>query len=253
MARQPLVVANWKMHGSSSKNRELVSGLLERMPKSHSQAVVCPPALYVEQVSQILAAAASMVEVGAQDCSHMDSGAFTGELSPSMLVDVGCRWVIVGHSERRQYHQESDALVAAKAGAARESGITPIVCVGETRDQREAGEAEAVVEKQVLGALGDFGSLADAVVAYEPVWAIGTGLTATPEEAQDMHAHIRMLLAGMDTDHGSNTRILYGGSVKAGNAGDLFAKEDIDGALVGGASLDAEAFSQIIAAATTSS
>ncbi|MEO0438862.1 MAG: triose-phosphate isomerase [Pseudomonadota bacterium] len=249
MVRQPLVVANWKMHGSSSTNRELVSGLLEHLPKSHTQAVICPPALYVEQVKQILSAGASMIEVGAQDCSHMDSGAFTGEVSPSMLVDAGCSWVIVGHSERRQYHQESDALVAAKANAAREAGITPVVCVGETREQREAGEAEAVVERQVLGALGDFGSLADAVVAYEPVWAIGTGLTATPEEAQDMHEHIRRLLGGMDAQYGSKTRILYGGSVKAGNASDLFAKADIDGALVGGASLDAEAFSRIIEAA----
>ncbi len=179
----------------------------------------------------------------------MDSGAYTGEVAAGMLREAGCQWVILGHSERRQYHGESDDLVAAKLNAAIEAGLAPILCVGETREQRESGDAQIVVARQLEGALSaalDYGAL---VVAYEPVWAIGTGLTATPEEAQNMHAFIRSSLSavvGVDADA---TRILYGGSVKGGNARELFSQPDIDGALVGGAALISEEFLAIIRAA----
>jgi triosephosphate isomerase len=167
-----------------------------------------------------------------------------------MLADLGCRWVIIGHSERRQYHRETSPLIAAKVCAAADAGLAPIICVGETREQREGGEAEAVVAEQLEGALADEPRAAGMVIAYEPVWAIGTGLTASPDEAQAMHAFIRERLAGI-VDDGEAVRLLYGGSVKAGNAADLFARPDIDGALVGGASLDAEAFAAIVRAAAT--
>jgi triosephosphate isomerase len=179
----------------------------------------------------------------------MQSGAYTGEVAAEMLVELGCRWVILGHSERRQYHAEADELVAAKLAAAVEARLQPIVCVGETREQREAGEAEVVVAAQLQGALAGQTGLAALVVAYEPVWAIGTGLTATPEQAQDMHAFIRDCLAGIDGVDAAATRLLYGGSVKAANAAQLFAQPDIDGALVGGAALVAEEFQAIIDAA----
>lgn len=179
----------------------------------------------------------------------MQSGAYTGEVAPGMLADLGCRWVILGHSERRQYHGESDALVAAKLTAATETGLWPIVCVGETREQREAGAAEAVVSSQLEGALAGQSGLDALVVAYEPVWAIGTGLTATPEQAQDMHAFIRRCLDDIVGVDAQATRVLYGGSVKADNAAQLFARPDIDGALVGGAALVAADFLAIINAA----
>ena len=179
----------------------------------------------------------------------MQSGAYTGEVAADMLVDQGCRWVILGHSERRQYHAESDEQVAAKLDAAVASGLRPIVCVGETREQRESDQAEAVVGAQLTGALAGRASLAGLVVAYEPVWAIGTGLTASPQQAQDMHAFIRSCLGDIDGVDGAATRVLYGGSVKASNAAELFAQPDIDGALVGGAALVAEDFLAIIDAA----
>ena len=181
----------------------------------------------------------------------MQSGAYTGEIAAQMLVDMGCQWVILGHSERRQYHGESDDLIAAKLTAAVAAGIRPILCVGESLEQREAGEAEMVVAGQLLGALADQSSLAELVVAYEPVWAIGTGLTASPQQAQDMHAFIRGCLADVDGVEAAATRVLYGGSVKAGNAAELFSQPDIDGALVGGAALVAEDFLAIIDAANT--
>jgi triosephosphate isomerase len=179
----------------------------------------------------------------------MAAGAFTGEISAEMLADLGCSWVILGHSERRQYHQESDSLVAAKLGAAVKAGLKPIVCVGETREQREGGEAQAVVGAQIAGALSDQAALAGLVVAYEPVWAIGTGLTASPQQAQDMHEFIRDSLGSIDGLDAAATRVLYGGSVKPGNAEELFAQPDIDGALVGGAALVAEDFRAIVEAA----
>ena len=178
----------------------------------------------------------------------MQSGAYTGEVSPEMLVDQGCRWVILGHSERRQYHSESDNLVAAKLGAAVAAGLQAIVCVGETREQRESGEEELVVASQLRGALDGQPNLAGLVVAYEPVWAIGTGLTASPEQAQAMHAFIRKCLADVNGIDADATRILYGGSVKAENAAELFAQQDIDGALVGGAALKAGDFLAIVGA-----
>ena len=179
----------------------------------------------------------------------MAAGAYTGEVAAEMLVDSGCRWVILGHSERRQYHGESDDMVAAKVAAALAAGLAPVVCVGETRDEREAGEAQYTVARQLQGALRGQSNTRHLVVAYEPVWAIGTGLTATPQEAQAMHAFIREQLADLKGVDAAATRVLYGGSVKPDNAAELFAETDIDGALVGGASLDAQDFQAIVAAA----
>lgn len=245
--RQALVAGNWKMHGSRSSVDELLKALLGGSLPSQVEVAVCPT--YVHLAQALALCAGTSVAVGAQDCSHMQAGAFTGEVAPAMLVDQGCDWVILGHSERRQYHAESDDLVSAKLAAAVEAGLSPIVCVGETREQREAGEAEAVVGAQLQGALSGHASLAGLVVAYEPVWAIGTGLTASPEQAQEMHAFIRGQLAGIGEIEADATRILYGGSVKPGNAAELFAKDDIDGALVGGAALVAQDFLAIINAA----
>jgi triosephosphate isomerase len=249
--RQPLVMANWKMHGSVADNASLLTALKAELGGAKvgkaAECVVCPPFPYLAQVAALLAD--TQMELGGQDCGHAQSGAYTGEVAAEMLADLGCRWVIIGHSERRQYHQESDALLAAKVAAAGRAGLTPVVCVGETRSQREAGEAEDVVEQQLKGALGDLSSLQGIVVAYEPVWAIGTGLTATPDQAQDMHRHVRETLAQLDGASADAIRVLYGGSVKADNAAKLFAEDDIDGALVGGASLDAQAFSAILSAA----
>lgn len=244
--RRPLVAGNWKMNGSRAIVADLVAGLSD--VESSAEVVVCPTFVHIAQV--IEAAAGSHLQVGAQDCSHMAAGAFTGEVAAPMLADLGCQWVILGHSERRQYHSESDELVAAKLSAAVAAGLSPVVCVGETREQREDGEAESVVARQLAGALEGQVSLAGLVIAYEPVWAIGTGLTATPEQAQDMHAFIREQLAVTAEVDAAATRILYGGSVKASNAATLFGCADIDGALVGGAALDAEEFRQIIDAAS---
>jgi triosephosphate isomerase len=240
------------MHGSRASVGtlldSLVSGVAGReTDATRAEVAVCPT--YVHLAQALEHCAGFPLAVGAQDCSHMQSGAYTGEVSAEMLVDMGCRWVILGHSERRAYHAESDDLVAAKLTAAIAAGVQPIVCVGETREQREAGEAEAVVAAQLQGALGGQSGLADLVVAYEPVWAIGTGLTATPEQAQAMHAFLRECLAGVAGVDPAATRVLYGGSVKAANAAELFAQPDIDGALVGGAALVAEDFQAIIDAA----
>ena len=245
--RQPLVVGNWKMHGSRASVDSLLNSLVSGVGPGAVETAVCPT--YVHLAQALALCDGSQVAVGAQDCSHMTSGAYTGEVSAEMLEDLGCRWVILGHSERRQYHSESDALVAAKLRAAVEAGLQPIVCVGETREQRENGEAERVVGEQVQGALADQPRLDGLVVAYEPVWAIGTGLTATPDEAGEMHAFIRGRLGEIEGIDPAATRILYGGSVKAGNAAELFAQPDIDGALVGGASLVAGDFLAIISAA----
>lgn len=245
--RPALVIANWKMHGDRAGNSDLVTALLNALGDDHAATVLCPPFPYLGQVSDLLQTSTLML--GAQDCSHSDAGAYTGEVSPLMLRDCGCQWIILGHSERRQYHQESDALVAAKLGAAQRGGLNPVLCVGETREQRESGEAEKIVSAQLKGALADLAGLQGLVVAYEPVWAIGTGLTASPAQAQEMHAFIREVLAELDAETAASVQILYGGSVKADNAAALFAQEDIDGALVGGASLDAVAFAEIVGAA----
>ena len=245
--RLALVVGNWKMHGSRASVDSLLAGLTGSIAATAAEVAVCPS--YVHLAQSINVCADSSVAVGAQDCSHMASGAYTGEVAADMLVDLGCRWVILGHSERRQYHDETDGLVAAKLSAAVVAGLLPIVCVGETREQRESGAAETVVAAQLQGALAAQPSLQGLVVAYEPVWAIGTGLTATPQQAQDMHAFIRDQLGTIVGVDAQATRLLYGGSVKSGNAAELFAQPDIDGALVGGAALVAEDFQAIIAAA----
>ncbi len=245
--RQPLVAGNWKMHGSRGSVAALMSALGSSVTTDDVEVAVCPAFVHLSQALELAANAG--VTVGAQDCSHVAEGAFTGEVAADMLADLGCQWVILGHSERRAYHGESDELVSAKLTAAIEAGLKPIVCVGETREQRESGEAEAIVASQLAGALDGHSNLSGLVVAYEPVWAIGTGLTATPEQAQDMHAFIRAQLASVLALDEQATRLLYGGSVKPGNANELFAQADIDGALVGGAALVAEDFQAIVNAA----
>lgn len=244
--RRPLVVANWKMNGNLSSNRQLLESFLGRWQGVHQAEVgVCPPAAYLGQVSGLLSS--TNVELGAQDVSHAQGGAFTGEVSASMLADCGCRFAIVGHSERRDYHGESDSLVAKKFIAAQDQGLTPVLCVGESLVQRESEETLLVVGEQLKAVIDAAGrnALATSVIAYEPVWAIGTGLTATPEQAQEVHAFIREQLGAL----GAGVRILYGGSVKSANAQELFAQEDIDGALVGGASLNSDEFYSICQAA----
>ena len=245
--RQPLVVGNWKMQGSLASVEALLGELVSATPAAEVEVAVCPT--YVHLAQAVGLCRLSSVAVGAQDCSDAQSGAYTGEVSPAMLAEIGCRWVILGHSERRQYQGESDVLIAAKLMSAAEAGLRPIVCVGETREQRETGAAQVVVSTQLEGALKGQANLAQLVVAYEPVWAIGTGLTATPEQAQQMHAFMRACLADIANVDSAATRILYGGSVKPDNAGQLFAQPDIDGALVGGAALVAADFLAIINAA----
>jgi len=245
-SRKKLVVGNWKMHGSRPANAELLAGILAARPFT-CDAAVCVPFPYLGETA--VALAASELRWGAQDVSAHEQGAYTGEVSPAMLAEFGCRYAIVGHSERRALHGESDQLVADKAKAALARGITPIVCVGETLAQREAGEAQAVVKRQLSAVIHLLGHCAgEMVVAYEPVWAIGTGLTATPEQAQEMHAMIRAQLQAA-TGHGASMRVLYGGSVKPDNAAALFSQPDIDGGLIGGAALKVNDFVSICRAA----
>ena len=242
-----LVMGNWKMHGSRGSIDDLLGDLVSATLPTAVDVAVCPTDVHLAQALQLTAG--SRVSVGGQNCSHMQSGAYTGEVSADMLRELGCEWVLVGHSERRQYHAESDDLLEAKLTAAVAAGLQPVLCVGETREQRENGEAQAVVAAQLTGALANQANLEGLVVAYEPVWAIGTGLTATPEQAREMHTFVRERLAGIAGADPEATRILYGGSVKAGNAAELFSQPDIDGALVGGASLVAGDFLAIISAA----
>jgi triosephosphate isomerase len=244
--RRKLVVGNWKMHGSRPANAELLAALLASRPYGGDVAVCVPFVFLGETAAQL---AASDIRWGAQDVSAHTSGAYTGEVSAAMLQECGCRYVIVGHSERRAYHGESDELVAAKAQAALGRGITPIVCVGETLEQRDAGQTEAVVKRQLSAVIHTLAHCAaEMVVAYEPVWAIGTGRTATPAQAQAVHAVLRAQLQAA-TGHADRMRILYGGSVKADNAAALFSEPDIDGGLIGGASLKAADFIAICRAA----
>jgi len=239
MRGRKLVVGNWKMHGSRPANAELLAALLAARPFAGDVAV-CVPAVFLTETAATLAG--SDIRWGAQDVSQHEQGAYTGEISAAMLAECGCRYVIVGHSERRAQHGESDQLVAAKAQAALAKAVTPIVCVGETLAQRDAGETEAVVKRQLSAVIHQLAHCAsEVVVAYEPVWAIGTGRTATPEQAQAVHAVLRAQLQAA-TGHGERMRILYGGSVKADNAAALFAQPDIDGGLIGGASLKAAEF-----------
>lgn len=244
--RKKLVVGNWKMHGSRPANAELLAGVLAGRPYG-ADVAVCVPALFLTETAATLAA--SDIRWGAQDVSSHEQGAYTGEISAAMLAECGCRYTIVGHSERRAYHAESDQLVAEKAQAALAKGVTPIVCVGETLAEREAGQTEAVVKRQLSAVIHQLAHCAaEMVVAYEPVWAIGTGRTATPEQAQAVHAVLRAQLQAA-TGHGDRMKILYGGSVKADNAATLFAQPDIDGGLIGGASLKAADFVAICRAA----
>ena len=237
--RRKLVVGNWKMHGSHSANAELLAGISAARPFVCDVAV-CVPYPYLSETA--VALAASELRWGAQDCSAHEQGAYTGEVSVAMLSEFGCRYVIVGHSERRQHHAEADQLVADKAKIALAKGITPIVCVGETLAQREAGETEAVVKRQLSAVIHALGHCAgEMVVAYEPVWAIGTGRVATPEQAQTVHALLRAQLKAA-TSHADAMKILYGGSMKPDNAASLMAQPDIDGGLIGGASLKAADF-----------
>lgn len=244
--RTPIVAGNWKMNLDRVRGEALAAAVAGRRSEAAGvDVVLCPPEVYLGLVVAAVAKAGGDVGVGGQNCSDKASGAFTGEVAPGMLVDVGCTYVILGHSERRTLYGETDGSVNSKTKAALAAGLVPIVCVGETLSEREAGRTEEVVTTQVNGSLAglDAANLEKVVVAYEPVWAIGTGKVATPEQAQEVHATIRKLLAGLASPAtAGKVRIQYGGSVKADNAADLAACHDIDGALVGGASLEPDGF-----------
>jgi len=241
------IVGNWKMNGSLAANAALVDLLKQGLGRTDCEVAVCAPAPYLAQLQSLLSG--SLIAIGAQDLSVHTSGAFTGEVSGAMLREFGVRYVLVGHSERRQYHAESDDMVARKAQAALANGITPVVCVGETLAQREAGETEAVVRRQLAAVVQRNGHcLSEIVLAYEPVWAIGTGHTASPAQAQAVHAVLRAQLLAATTA-AARISILYGGSMNAANAAELLAQADIDGGLVGGASLNAADFLGIVACA----
>ncbi|MGN6655899.1 MAG: triose-phosphate isomerase [Rhodanobacter sp.] len=247
--RKKLVAGNWKMHGSRTMATALLGELAAAKPAS-IDVTVFPPFPYLAELAA--QHRDSGIGFGAQDLSeHEGQGAFTGEVSGAMLADVGARWVLVGHSERRQYHHEDNELVARKFAAALAAGLTPILCVGETLQQREADATEGVIAAQLQAVLQNSGvaSFDTAVIAYEPVWAIGTGRTATPDQVQQVHAFIRSQLETEDATLSRLTRLLYGGSVKAANAAELFAQADVDGGLIGGASLTAADFLAICTAA----
>jgi triosephosphate isomerase (TIM) len=252
VARKLLIAGNWKMNGSLAESRALVDALRMGVGAGSSAAMLlCPPAVYLHTVRGWLAG--SPILLGGQDLSNqIGKGAYTGELAGAMLKDVGCSHVIVGHSERRALYGETDALVATKFRAAQSAGLVPILCVGETLAEREANQTEQTVGRQLAAVLDAAGvqAFANAVVAYEPVWAIGTGRTATPEQAQDVHAFIRAKVAARDATIAAGLTILYGGSVKGANARNLLTMGDIDGGLVGGASLVAAEFVEIFRAAT---
>ena len=241
------IAGNWKMNGSLAANASLLQAVLDGSKGMNCQVAVCVPSAYLAQV-QVLLAGQTLIALGSQDVSAQEVGAFTGEISAGMLKDFAVRFAIVGHSERRQYHAESDAVVALKAQRALSSGITPIVCVGETLAERQAGQTEEVVRRQLAAIIHTNGHcISEIVVAYEPVWAIGTGLTATPEQAQEVHAVLRAQLKAA-TSHSNRISILYGGSMNAANAAQLLAQADIDGGLIGGAALKATDFLAIMAA-----
>jgi triosephosphate isomerase (TIM) len=250
LMRTPLVAGNWKLNGSRASIKELVDGLLAGMSDvKNAQVAVCPPFVYLHEVGKMLADSA--IALGSQDVSAEDSGAFTGEVAGSMIGEMGCVYAIVGHSERRSIYGESDELTARKFAAARRHGLKPILCVGETLQEREQNITEQIVARQIDAVIDLEGidAFRDAVIAYEPVWAIGTGMTATPEQAQEVHAFIRGRIAAEDAAVADGLQILYGGSVKGSNADELFAKQDIDGGLIGGASLAAGEFLTICKAA----
>jgi len=250
--RTPVVAGNWKMHGSRAENARLIEALAAEFPdEPRASCVVCPPFVYLQDVARLLRDADLGVELGAQDVCADTHGAYTGEVSAAMLKDVGCGYVIVGHSERRLLYREDDKLVARKFAAAQGRAVTPILCIGEQLTERESGRTESVVARQLDAVLELSGAeaFASALIAYEPCWAIGTGRNATPEQAQEVHAFVRGRIAARNAKIAAETRILYGGSVKAGNAAELFAMPDVDGGLIGGASLKADEFLAILAAA----
>ncbi len=243
--RQALVAGNWKMNGSRASINDLITAIFTGLAEIKStEVVVCPPAIYIDAVSSAIEA--TVIRLGAQNlCDDAGPGAFTGEVSADMLKDFGCQYVIVGHSERRSLYHESDDIVAQKFAVAQEANLIPIFCVGELLEERESGQTEVVIGRQIdaiLTAKAGVSALSKAVIAYEPVWAIGTGMTATPEQAQQVHAFIRQRIAEHDASVAEQVQILYGGSVKANNAVELFSMADIDGGLIGGASLDADDF-----------
>ncbi len=248
--RQPLVAGNWKMNGSRESIKNLLDGLKAGEAEVKvAEIAVCAPATYISDTQSQLQG--TSIAWGGQDLSTEASGAYTGEIAASMLLDFACKYVIIGHSERRAYHGESSELVAKKYATARAAGLVPILCLGETLEEREQGITEEVVARQLDAVieLEGVAALVDGVVAYEPVWAIGTGMTATPEQAQDVHAFIRSRVAARDGAVAEGLRILYGGSMKPGNAQELIAKPDIDGGLIGGAALNAGDFLAICSAA----
>lgn len=246
--RQPMVAGNWKMNGSSSSVSELIDGIKAGIGAANAEVVVCPPFIYIPAVASAIAG--SDIHLGAQNMCDQDSGAFTGEVAGPMLKDVGCEYVIIGHSERRAIYGESDEITANKYAAVLKNNLKPIFCVGETLEEREQGITEQVVARQIDAILEGSGvaSLTNAVLAYEPVWAIGTGKTATPEQAQEVHAFIRGKITEQDAGIAEGLRILYGGSMNPGNAAELRSQPDIDGGLIGGASLKADDFLAICTA-----
>lgn len=248
--RTTIVAGNWKLNGTRDSARALLDALLAGPLPEGVKLPVFPPLAYLAELAQ--AYAGRGIELGAQDVSEHERGAYTGEVSAAMLYEIGARWTLVGHSERRSYHGETSELVARKARAAVSAGLTPVVCVGESRAEREAGSTEAVLRAQLapVRALGS-DLLSRCVLAYEPVWAIGTGLTASPQQAQDAHAFIRSEISAVDVNMANSLVILYGGSVKPDNAASLFAQPDVDGGLIGGASLAAADFLGIAAAAAS--
>ncbi|MBR6409757.1 MAG: triose-phosphate isomerase [Alphaproteobacteria bacterium] len=250
MSRKVLIAGNWKMNGLTASGvalaKEIATSAKTMKPKC--EVLVCPPFTLLSNVKKALRG--SKVMLGAQNCHTEEKGAHTGDVSPYMLKDAGCDYVILGHSERRTDHKESSALVKAKAESALKAGLKVIICVGETLDERNKGKALSVTEKQVKDSLPDGATASNTVIAYEPVWAIGTGKTATPDDAEEVHAHIRKVLAQkLSKSVASRMRILYGGSMKPQNASELLSKEDIDGGLIGGASLKAEDFMTIVSKA----
>jgi len=247
--RRPIIAGNWKMHGSRAEKTALVEAIVQKLPKTSAEVWLCPTFVYLSEIVRELAG--SSISAGAQDVCAETQGAFTGEVSASMLKDVGCAGAIVGHSERRALYGESDQLVARKFAAVLAAGLTPILCVGEQLAEREAGRTFEVVDRQLDAVLdlSGVGAFTRAVIAYEPVWAIGTGKTASPQQAEEVHAHIRGRVAERDAKIAALVRIQYGGSVKAANAAELFSMPNVDGGLIGGASLKADEFLAIVAAA----
>ena len=243
--RQTIVAGNWKMNGSKESNNNLIMGVLAQLNDVDIKVIVCPPFPYLSQVEAL--ATHSQLHYGAQNLNINEAGAFTGEVSPPMIKDFGAEYVIVGHSERRTLYGETDEIVADKVKAALDNDLIPIFCIGELLEERESGETENVVKRQIDAVLNKVGidAFTNIVIAYEPVWAIGTGVTATPEQAQNVHAFIRDLLSKQSENIANSVSILYGGSMNPGNAAELMACEDIDGGLIGGASLKAEDFIQI--------